>query len=87
MRDRFADRLAFKAGDGRSRRAEIRRRPFRSSRPRKREVPSFGQVTKAEKGLIWLAGHEPAAGLAPLRAWKRTILRAGARRCWISRGN
>jgi DNA primase len=29
----------------------------------KREVPSFAQVTKAEKGLIWLLIHRPAAAL------------------------
>jgi hypothetical protein len=32
----------------------------------KRAVPSFGQVTKAEKGLIWLLIHEPHIALAAL---------------------
>ena len=32
----------------------------------KREVPSFGQVTKAEKGLIWLLIHRPEDALAAL---------------------
>jgi hypothetical protein len=29
-------------------------------------VPSFGQVTKAEKGLIWLLIHQPEAALDAL---------------------
>lgn len=32
----------------------------------KRETPSFGQVTEAEKGLIWLLVHRPADALAAL---------------------
>jgi DNA primase len=60
-RDRFTDRLAhrsFVAGD--VVRAEIRRAlggatlPKRASQsPPRPELPSFGRVTKAEKGLIW----------------------------------
>ena len=55
MRDRFADRLAFKARvTDEVVRAEIRKAVVQKQTTlTKREVPSFGQVTKAEKGLIW----------------------------------
>ena len=33
-----------------------------------RELPSFGQVTKAEKGLIWLLVHDPEPALNALAA-------------------
>ena len=52
MRDRFADRLAFKARvtdevvRAEIRKAVVQRQPTFTQR----EVPSFGQVTKAEKG-------------------------------------
>ena len=68
MRDRFADRLAFKAGvTDDVVRAEIRKAAVQkqSTLPR-RELPSFGQVTKAEKGLIWCLVHEPLPALAAL---------------------
>jgi DNA primase len=32
----------------------------------KRETPGFGQVTKAEKGLIWLLVHRPSEALAAM---------------------
>jgi DNA primase len=64
MRDRFADRLAFKARvTDEVVRAEIRKAAVQKSPalPR-RELSSFGQVTKAEKSLIWWLIHrsEPA---------------------------
>jgi len=68
MRDRFADRLAFKARvtdevvRAEIRRAVVQRQPALTNR----EVPSFGQVTKAEKGLIWLLVHQSADALAAL---------------------
>jgi DNA-binding helix-hairpin-helix protein with protein kinase domain len=68
MRDRFADRLAFKARvtdevvRAEIRKAVVQRQPALS----KREVSSFGQVTKAEKGLIWLLVHQPADALDAL---------------------
>jgi DNA primase len=68
MRDRFADRLAFKARvTDDVVRAEIRKAAVQkqTTLPR-REVPSFGQVTKAEKGLIWWLVHEPATALTAL---------------------
>jgi DNA primase len=59
MRDRFADRLAFKAQvTDEVVRAEIRRAVVQKSPTLpKREMPSFGQVTKAEKSLIWWLIH------------------------------
>jgi len=68
MRDRFADRLAFKARvtdevvRAEIRKAVVQKQPVLT----KREVPSFGQVTKAEKGLIWLLIHEPEDALVAL---------------------
>jgi DNA primase len=65
MRDRFADRLAFRARvTDEVVRAEIRKAAVQkqSALPR-RELTSFGQVTKAEKGLIWWLVHEPAPAL------------------------
>jgi hypothetical protein len=68
MRDRFADRLAFKARvtdevvRAEIRKAVVQRQPALTWR----EVPSFGQVTKAEKGLIWLLIHRPEAAVEAL---------------------
>ena len=70
MRDRFADRIAFKARvTDEVVRAEIRKAAVHKhgSVP-KREIPVFGQVTKAEKGLIWWLIHEPAPALAALES-------------------
>ncbi len=66
MRDRFADRLAFKARVTDDLvRAEIRKAVVhkQTTLPR-REMLSVGQVTNAEKGLIWWLVHEPAPALA-----------------------
>ncbi|MBI4264875.1 MAG: DNA primase [Acidobacteria bacterium] len=68
MRDRFADRLAFKAQvtdevvRAGIRRAAVRRQTTLTAR----ELPGVGQVTKAEKGLIWWLVHRPEPGLAAL---------------------
>jgi hypothetical protein len=68
MRDRFADRLSFKARvtddvvRAEIRRAVVQKQPALT----KREVPSFGRVTKAEKGLIWLLIHQPEAAVDAL---------------------
>jgi DNA primase len=68
VRDRFADRLAHKARvTDEVVRAEIRRaaahgQPMVTAR----EMPNLGEVTKAEKGLIWWLLHEPAPALAAL---------------------
>ena len=68
MRDRFADRLAFKARvTDDVVRAEIRKAVVqKQSTLTRREVPSFGHVTKAEKGLIWLLVHQPEDSLEAL---------------------
>jgi DNA primase len=68
MRDRFADRLAFKARvTDDVVRAEIRKAVVQKQGTlTRREVPSFGHVTKAEKGLIWLLVHQPEDSLEAL---------------------
>jgi DNA primase len=68
MRDRFGDRLAFKARVT----DEVVRAGIRKAAVQKqttittRELPSFGQVTKAEKGLIWCLVHDPEPALTAL---------------------
>ena len=68
MRDRFADRLAFKANVT----DEVVRAKIREAAVQKQTsiasntIPSFGHVTKAEKALIWCLIHEPDTGLAAL---------------------
>jgi DNA primase len=70
VRDRFADRLAHKARvtdevvRAEIRRAAAQRQPALTARA----MPNLGQVTKAEKGLIWWLLHEPAPALAALEA-------------------
>jgi DNA primase len=70
MRDRFGDRLAFKARvTDDVVRAEIRKAAVqRQSTITRRQLPSLGQVTKAEKGLIWFLIHDPARALSAVRA-------------------
>jgi DNA primase len=64
-RDQFADRLAHKARitetvvQAEIRKAAVSRRTDLTSR----ELPSFGQVRQAEKGLLWALVHEPVDGL------------------------
>src|SRR5215471_17082971 len=76
MRDRFADRLAFKARvTDDVVRAEIRKAAVKKlTTLTKREMPSFGQVTKAEKGLIWLLVHQPEAAMDALATLDGTDL-------------
>ena len=68
MRDRFGDRLAFKANVT----DEVVRAKIRQAAVQKQTtvsanaLPSFGHVTKAEKGLIWWLIHEPEPALAVL---------------------
>ena len=68
MRDLFADRLAHKA----SVTEDVVRAQIRHAVSQKqtsitaRELPSLGQVTKAEKGLIWLLIHQPETAIASL---------------------
>lgn len=67
-RDQFGDRLAHKARiteevvRAEIRKAAVQRRPALSSR----ELPNFGQVKQAEKGLIWALVHEPEIGMTAL---------------------
>jgi DNA primase len=70
MRDRFADRLAFKARvtdevvRAEIRRAAVQKQPVLT----RREMPSLGQVTKAEMGLVWWLVHESSRALTALEA-------------------
>ena len=68
-REQFGERLAQKARISQeSIRAEIRKAAVQK-RPDAailRELPSFGQVKGAEKGLIWALIHEPESALAAL---------------------
>jgi DNA primase len=69
MRDRFGDRLAFKAHvTDDVVRAEIRRAAvMRQTTVTRRELPSLAQVTNAERGLIWFLIHDPARALTALK--------------------
>jgi DNA primase len=68
MRDRFGERLAFKARVT----DEVVRAQIRKAAVQKQTTvhagspPSAGNVTKAEKGLIWWLIHEPAPALATI---------------------
>jgi DNA primase len=70
MRDRFGERLAFKSRvtdevvQAEIRKAAVQKQPTLS----RREMPSFGTITKAEKGLIWWLVHQPEAALVALAA-------------------
>ena len=70
VRDRFADRLAHKARvTDEVVRAEIRRAATQGQTAlTSRQMPNFGKVTKAEKGLIWLLLHDPERALPALDA-------------------
>jgi hypothetical protein len=67
-RDQFADRLAHKARITEDVvRAEIRKAAVeRRTTVTPRELPSFGQIRQAEKGLIWGLFQEPTAALDAL---------------------
>jgi DNA primase len=73
MRDRFADRLAFKANvTDAVVRDEIRKAAVqRQTTITKKDLPALSSaglagMTKAEKGLIWLLVHDPGKALAAL---------------------
>ena len=70
MRDRFADRLAFKANvTDEVVRAEIRKAAVqRQTTVPRVDTPTLGQVTKAEKGLMWWLVHDPGAALVSIQA-------------------
>jgi DNA primase len=65
-RELFAEALAGRAGvTSEAVLSELRKAAVHSGGS-KREMPSFGQVTKAEKGLIWLLIHRPGDALGAL---------------------
>jgi DNA primase len=68
-RDQFGDRLAHKARITEEVvRAEIRKAAVqRRTALTARDLPNFGQVKPAEKGLIWALVHEPEQGMAALK--------------------
>jgi DNA primase len=68
LRDQFADRLAHKARINEDViRSQIRKAASQSqTQLTARELPGFGQVTKAEKGLIWMLIHSPQPALDAL---------------------
>jgi DNA primase len=76
-RDLFADRLAHKARVT----EDVVRAQIRQAVSQKqttisaRELPNYGQVTKAEKGLIWLLVHDHERALAALSALEPLDLR------------
>jgi DNA primase len=81
-RDQFGDRLAHKARiteevvRAEVRKAAVQKRPELT----KRDLPNFGQVKSAEKGLIWALIHEPESGLAALNILKDNDLNGLATR-------
>jgi DNA primase len=67
-RELFAEALAGRAGvTSEAVLGELRKTATQSPVTR-REMPSFGQVTKAEKGLIWLLVHRPTEAVAAVEA-------------------
>ena len=65
-RELFAEALAGRAGVSSEAVLGELRKVATQGTVTKREVPSFGQVTKAEKGLIWLLIHRPEEALPAL---------------------
>jgi DNA primase len=67
-RERFSDRLAQRTRIATDViRAEVRKiRGDKRVGTTLRDIPTLGQVTKAEKGLIWLLVHDPPPALAAL---------------------
>jgi len=68
-RDQFGDRLAHKARiteevvRAEVRKAAVQRRPELTAR----ELPNFGRLKQAEKGLLWALIHEPEQGMTALK--------------------
>lgn len=87
-RDRFGERLAFKAGvTDEVVRAEIRKAAVqRRIAPPVRTTVDFGQVTKAEKVLIWRLVHDPKDALAALAALDAADLEGLASRSVLDLG-
>jgi hypothetical protein len=82
MRDRFADRLAFKANVTDS----VVRAKIREAAVQKQTtipataIPRFGHVTKAEKGVIWWLVHRPEGALTALEELEASELEGLATR-------
>jgi DNA primase len=80
-RELFAEALAGRAGvTSEAVLAQLGRAGAAVATAPKRDTASFGQVTKAEKGLIWWLVHEPAPALEALRALDGPDLEALAAR-------
>src|SRR5688572_23622078 len=68
-RDQFGDRLAHKARiteevvRAEIRKAAVQKRPTLTAR----DLPNFGQIKLAEKGLIWALIHDPERGMTALK--------------------
>lgn len=68
-RDQFGDRLAHKARiteevvRAEVRKAAVQKRPELTSR----DIPTFGEVKRAEKGLVWALIHQPEHGLGAVK--------------------
>jgi DNA primase len=68
-RDQFGDRLSHKARiteevvRAEVRKAAVQRRPEMTAR----DMPNFGRVKQAEKGLIWWLVHDPQIGMIALK--------------------
>ena len=75
-RDQFADRIAHKARITEEVvRAEIRKAAVaRRTTIATRDLPAFGELKSAEKGLIWALVHQPAAALEALAELDQTDL-------------
>ena len=83
-REQFGERLAQKARIAQeSIRAEVRKAAVqrRSDVTVLRELPNFGQVKQAEKGLLWALIHEPELGMAALKILQDNDLEGLPTRC------
>ena len=79
-RELFAEALAGRIGlTSEAVLSELQKAAVRPA-AQKREMPSFGQVTKAEKGLIWLLVHRPADALSALEGLEELDLEGLASR-------
>ena len=79
-RELFAEALAGRAGVTSEAVLAQLGKPAATPAAQKRDILSFGQVTKAEKGLIWWLVHEPAPALEALQTLDGPDLEALAAR-------
>ena len=73
-RELFAEALAGRAGVTSEAVLSELRKLATAGTVTKRETPSFGQVTKAEKGLIWLLVHRPSEAVRAVSGLDRDDL-------------